>query len=204
MKKYNLNKLVNLIYILVFMVLILILIINIINIKNQKNIEEEKSQEKEVEITNELSYKGERVEEGVITPEKSYLFFAQYTGKITNVDAYNAFYNMAGKLIPEYYKNMRNYTQEQINEYYNLNKESIIESLGIYNSQDFTKLINKTKKLNGDSIKLQNYKFASSTIQSNKDTTSADLIIQYEGNNELILNITLLGEKEKAILKVNI
>lgn len=204
MKKLNLSKIINLICILVIIALIVLMLINIINIINRKKLEEKAAQENENHIMQELKYKGETVDESVMTPEKSYSFFAQYTGKITTVDAYNAFYNMAGKLIPEYYKNIKNYTQEQINEYYNVNKDSIIESLGIYNQQDFTKLINKIKKLNGDSIKLQNYKFASSTIQSNKDTTSADLIIQYEGNNELILNVTLLEEKEKAVFKINI
>lgn len=202
MNNYSLNKKIDLICILIIVALIILIIVNVININNNKIIEEKIEREREAEILNSLSYKGDRISEDVITPAKSYKFFSKYSGNISTVDAYNSFYNMANNIIPNYYKKLKNFTKEQINEYFIKNKKDIVKDLGIDKLEDFTELVQGINELTGENIEFQEYAFDENTIKTEGKVTSADLMIKYKDNKDLKINITLLEEKKDTIIKV--
>ena len=77
--------------------------------------------------------------------------FSLYEGDMNSIVLDKSAYNFAVNLIPEYYK------IQDVTEYYNQNKKIIERYIGITNFDDFYKLVEKIKKLNGNNLKLEKY-----------------------------------------------
>ena len=127
----------------------------------------------------------------IVTPGKSYAFLAEYSGEVSKIDAYKAFYELAYNTIPTYYKEFKNNNYQSIEEYFNLKKDDISKNLGINNKKDFSNFISKITKFESEELIFETYEFDRETIKINKGETSANLIIIYKDNKKITINITL-------------
>lgn len=125
--------------------------------------------------------------------------FSLYEGDMNSIVLDKSAYNFAVNLIPEYYK------IQDVTEYYNQNKKIIERYIGITNFDDFYKLVEKIKKLNGNNLKLEKYMIYEKSTTKNIDTITTVLAIQYENNDKILFKLEILNniEKNKVPIKYN-
>ena len=181
--------------ILAIILLIILLICNIISLNNKNNKLKNQNNDESTQI--------EKLPDYIKIPKRSYAFLADYSGNISMIDAYKAFYELSYNNIPTYYSELKNKSANQIEQYYEQNKTEIYTKLGINNSNDFANLIKYISNLKGEKIEVESFEFDKESIIINKDETSANLNIVYKDNDNITLNITLLEKiSDGAIIKV--
>lgn len=192
------NKNISFIAMGMVILLIILLIVNIVLMSYKINIIEN--------LKNGLydsSSENETLPDYIKTPNKSYAFLADYSGNISSIKAYTAFYELANNTIPTYYKELKDKSSNQVEQYFEQNKDEIYTKLGIDNKNDFANLIKYITNLKVTELEFESYEFDRSSININKDETSANLEIIYKNNNSITVNITLLENiNNGAILKV--
>lgn len=175
---------------LIVIIFILILCIILINIKNkQKNEETEKAPQKEQEVIIPL-------DENVIIPKNSYLFFGKYVkGEVESQDIYNTIYYFANTIIPKYYTDLKGKDEKQVVEYYEKNKEDIHKLMEFENKEEFVKFIKEINAMNEEKITLKQIEFLENKIVPHKDYTLAELKFEY--NSSLNFKIKVYKKVQK-------
>ena len=112
---------------------------------------------------------------------------SKYTGTIDSRVIDKSLYYFASELVPTFY------TINDINSYFENNKEYIEKMTGINNYPDFEILVTKIKKLNGN-FKIENIQLELNSGEKSSKGALAVASIQYEGNDK-ILFLVLLKDK---------
>ncbi len=130
---------------------------------------------------------GSSYDEETIATGNIHELLSKYTGTIDSRVIDKSMYHFAVELVPKFYN------IDNINNYYENNKEYIEKMTGINNYPDFEVLVNKIKKLNGN-FKIENIKLELNSGEKSSKGALAVASIQYEGNDKLLF-LVLLKDK---------
>ena len=165
----NKKTLVRLICILLIIILFLGIIALILWPKNKSNNQTEQNQEVIVPV-----------DEDVIIPANSYLFFGKYIhGEINSKVIYNTISYFGKTIMPKYNSALKDASDNEIMAYYDNNRTEIYKFLNITSKEEFVVYIKKFKVLNLDSAELVSIKFVEDTFKVNGDSTEAKIIFTY-------------------------
>ena len=121
---------------LVIIIIILILCIVLLNIG--------KPQKDDISLNNVEIEKDVIIllEENVIIPKNSYLFFGEYVkGEIETQEIYNTIYYFSNIIIPKYYSELKGKNEKEISDYYEKNENKIKELMDIEKKEEFVDFI---------------------------------------------------------------
>lgn len=180
--KIERKKIIILIVILIILIFILAYILLILSAKPTK-----------VDLAKEkLAYINDTTqwEDETRYPDNAAAFGRAYQGDLTIMDIGKSMYYVVTDVLPTYYKDLKDASEEKIEKYYDKESESIYVDLAIKNKTKFVNLIKELQKLSGDTITLESYRIDLDTIKTGANYTKAVLYITYKGNEEIALDIT--------------
>lgn len=177
---------------LVIIIIILILCIVLLNIgKSQKD----DISSNNVEIEKDVII---LLEENVIIPKNSYLFFGEYVkGEIETQEIYNTIYYFSNIIIPKYYSELKGKNEKEISDYYEKNENKIKELMDIEKKEEFVDFIKNINAFDADKLELEQIEFINNTITPKKDYTEAIIKFSYKGESNLKLNIKVFKKIQK-------
>lgn len=187
---------------IIFSMIIVIVIIGVI--LTMKKIEKEKQNE---ERYNAKSLQNTKYYEGKIFPSGIMKLNSLYTnagGKISQEIYYQKLYKFVNYFI-DLYEFGKTANTEEVNEYFQLNKESIKENIGIYDSENFNRIIEKIKDISKNTEMLGNYKRSEINFNTFFDMENFcifDTIIYYEKYQNGINIMTYMYKSENDELDV--
>ena len=174
---------------IIFLILILLLIIFILGmillILSVRPTTEELASEKLAYINDSTQWEDE-----TIYPDHAAAFGRAYRGNLEIMSIGKSMYYVATEVLPTYYTELKDATDEEIDEYYDKESESIGIDLAIKNRTKFVNLVKELQKLSGDTLTLESYRIDLDTIITGANYTRAVLYIKYQGNDEIPINIT--------------
>lgn len=179
--KIKKSKIITLIIFLIVLIFILAYILLILKAKPKKA---DLAKEKLAYIND-----SEQWEDETVYPDYSAAFGRAYQGDLTIMDIGKSMYYVATEVLPDYYKDLKDATEEEIKEYYNKESESIYINLAIKKETEFVNLIKELQKLSGDTITWESYRIDLDTITIGASYTKAILYITYKGNEEISFNV---------------
>lgn len=188
--------------IMIFLIIIVIVIIGIILVI--KKIQGDKFAE---EKYNAKSLENTKYYEGKIFPSGVMKLNSLYTnagGKVSQEIYYQKLYKFVNYFI-DLYVFGKTANTEEINEYFQINKESIKENIGIYDSENFNRIIEKIKNISKDTEILGNYKRTEinfNTFFDMEDYCIFDTIIYYENYQKGLNIMTYMYKSENDELDV--
>lgn len=175
----NKKVLVRLICVLLIVILFLGIIALILRPKNKTNNQTEQNQEVIVPV-----------DENVIIPANSYLFFGKYIhGEITSKAIYNTISYFGKTIMPKYNSALKDANDSEIMAYYDNNRTEIYKFLNISSKEDFITYIKAFKVLNLDSAELVSIKFVEDSFKVNSDSTDAKIIFTYDKDRNFETNV---------------
>lgn len=175
----NKKVLVRLICVLLIVILFLGIIALILRPKNKANNQTEQNQEVIVPV-----------DENVIIPANSYLFFGKYIhGEITSKAIYNTISYFGKTIMPKYNSALKDANDSEIMAYYDNNRTEIYKFLNISSKEDFITYIKAFKVLNLDSAELVSIKFVEDSFKVNSDSTDAKIIFTYDKDRNFETNV---------------
>lgn len=175
----NKKVLVRLICVLLIIILFLGIIALILRPKNKTNNQTEQNQEVIVPV-----------DENVIIPANSYLFFGKYIhGEITSKAIYNTISYFGKTIMPKYNSALKDANDSEIMAYYDNNRTEIYKFLNISSKEDFITYIKAFKVLNLDSAELVSIKFVEDSFKVNSDSTDAKIIFTYDKDRNFETNV---------------
>lgn len=130
----------------------------------------------------------EDMDEGTFSPEMIHLVIAAYEGDENPKAITKATYNFITNLIPKYLNEC--VRENNIESYFENNKEQIYLLTGINNKDDFNKLIQEIKKLSGD-LQFEYAQFDRETIKKNNNNLTVELKIKYLNQEEISVNLKI-------------
>ena len=134
---------------------------------------------------------------GLAIPNKLYELGAVYTGRLSTQNICKFYDNLSTNIIPKYYIKCKNLDEDQIQEFYNKNKDIIFIELGDDNYGDFRSLLSEVMKLNGDKLEYETSRLIAESIVKNHDGISVDIAIKYKNNDEILLNSFVKNKKSQ-------
>lgn len=190
--KINKKKFVGIAIILLFILVLLTIVLLYFYCKDEKNVVK-----KQFEYINSEEWNGE------LYPDGMPALYRSYSGSLTCQNIGKSFYYVTNTIIPQFAKEFKNYTETEILEYFENNKESIAISIGIRDSKEFYELINKIQEIvNTDDIQFEKFYIDLESIEKRSSITNANLCIKYKNCDELILNIRINGTKTTNVSSV--
>lgn len=187
---------------IIFSMIIVIVIIGAI--LTMKKIEKEKQNE---ERYNAKSLQNTKYYEGKIFPSGIMKLNSLYTnagGKISQEIYYQKLYKFVN-YFTDLYEFGKTANADKINEYFQVNKESIKENIGIYDSENFNRIIEKIKDISKNTEMLGNYKRSEINFNTFFDMENFcifDTIIYYEKYQNGINIMTYMYKSENDELDV--
>ena len=139
--------------------------------------------------------------EDINYPYRGYKFFQYYTGDISSDDIAKSMSNIAETVLPEYYLELKNASELEIEEFYNENTDEIIENLGINDVEKFVELIQYVCTLTADNLVFESYEVDYENFYNDDTFSYCYLYITYEGNEALPIKVAV--RNEKSYLKYN-
>lgn len=194
-----LSVIIKIIIVLIIIMLLLLIVIQVFNLRYKSKTIYVNEMDNGIYVNLNAS---ETIKENVLTPINSYLFLAKYNGSVSNVKFYTKLYDIAYSYIPNYFSQLKGYDLYEIKKFYLQNKDDIAMKFGISSESEFVNLMTGINKLQGESLKLQSFKFDKETIRQEGNTVNANLCIEYEYNAEFDINITLLEKEDSSIIIV--
>ena len=183
-KKINKKKIIIISIILFILLLtVLILFFKLSEKKDELNISKEK-----LVYINSAEWNNETYPKGMPA------FVRAYSGKQTAQNLGKNVHYVVTELIPKYYKNLKDYSDKELKEYFEENRELILVNFGIKTERDFMNLMHEIFKVESSSFKLQNFYIDEDSIRKNEKNTKAVLYVKYEGSNEISINIKALND----------
>ena len=136
----------------------------------------------------------ESLKEDIIIPSNSIDFFKNYYGKLESKQIYEDIDKFAKKILPKYINELRN---NEINEYYDLNVNVIKKELGIENIETFEKFVNKINNITENNFIAKTIEFDKEKVFKKENGTTAILIIEYNNNIKIEIDIYIPNENNK-------
>ena len=183
---------------LIIIILILIIVLYFVKKESSKDIEDNPYLD---------SIVVETVDDDVIIPNNSYLFFGKYTSRdVGSKEVYDTIYKFASITVKKY-ANIKNTDDTSISEYYKNNKKEIEnDALEINSEKDFKSFINSLEELKDKDFKPESIEFIDSSIVEGNEFTTAKLNIKYNNGKTICVNIKAYltsRENEKNIVFYN-
>lgn len=148
-----------------------------------------------------------KMSDEVITPNGILLFFYEYNMSLEPRIIYKSLYNVAYKVLPQYYDKLKGENENQLRKYFIKNKESILCDLGTNEEDDFVELIKKLITLNGEKLVMKEYSIDTNSIKHTSQKSTMLLNIIYESNDPILLNLTVMNSTSNSrspiIYKIN-
>ncbi|MBR3673080.1 MAG: hypothetical protein IKN65_02140 [Clostridia bacterium] len=183
------KSLVRLLCILLIIILSLSIIVLINKNKRNNKTDNQEQANQEVIIP---------IDEDVIIPGDSYIFFGKYIhGKVSSKTIYNTINYCTKTIIPKYYSDLKDASDNDISNYFENNKTEIWKLFNIDNKQDFLSLIKELKQLNLENLELAAVDFVEDDIKVNNDSTDAKLIITYNKDRKIEIYMKVYRELQK-------
>lgn len=175
----------------IIILLIILLLISILSILVYYVINSEKIEAKEqLEYINDSS----EWDTTILYPEGAPVLKRSYEGELTIKDIGKSMYNFALKIIPKYYNQFKNATNEEIEKYFNDKKDIILIETGIISYSDFESLIMDIKALEGDVIEFESFKLDTNSIGEKASSVDVDMYIKYKSNQNIKINADISNE----------
>lgn len=186
MKKDNFKILLFIIIIILIIIMILILVLANMN-KNKIKNQTDNNQISEPPV----------LDESIIIPNNSYAFFGKYVnGDIESKEIYETIYEFSNVIIPNYYYNLKNLNQEQIEQYYISNEESIGKYIQVKGKEEFNDFVNILKNLTTEKLILESMEFKEDEITHTNISTTSKIKLKYRDNKEIILNVKVYKKRQ--------
>lgn len=125
---------------------------------------------------------------GLAIPKELFELGAVYKGKLTTQNICKTYDNIVTKVIPKYYKKCKNMNDDELNKYYQKNKDIIYIELGIEEFNEFNGLINRIINLQGTKLEYENCSLIADSIKEEDTGITVYISIKYKNNTDLILN----------------
>jgi hypothetical protein len=133
---------------------------------------------------------------GELYPEGMPNLFRNYSGNLTCQNIGKSFDYVVNVVVPKYAKEFRNSDENEINTYFETNKDVIALEVGIKNNEDFNKLVSKIKaSIKKDEIEFESFYVDADSIKQYSNITRTNLYIKYKECEELVLNVKINGNK---------
>lgn len=137
------------------------------------------------------------LDENIIIPSNSYLFFGKYVnGDIESKEIYETIYEFSNVIITNYYYNLKNLNQEQIEQYYIDNEESISKYIQVNGKQEFNDFVKVLKGLTTEKLTLESMEFKEDEITYTNIATTSKIKLKYKDNKEIILNVKVYKRRQ--------
>lgn len=124
-------------------------------------------------------------ESGTVFPEGISALGRAYTGEMTVKDITKSMLYFSNSVIPRYYINLKNASDDEIRKYYEKNKELIYIDIGINELEDFIEIIKVIQKFKTENLNLESYRIDIDTIRTQNANVFSTLYLKYEGNDEI-------------------
>lgn len=194
------NNYKKILLILIIVLLIIILVSTILLINYKKN----NVNKNEITIIKDSETVIEQLNEEVIIPYNSYLFFGKYiNGEVSSNTIYESIYKFAKDILPKYHKDLKNSNTEEIAKYYSANKKSIYQYMNIKNSEEFVNFIKLIQSLKTDELTLESMEFIEDGMNYSNTSTYSKFAIKYKDNEKITINIKvykLLQEDNRNVV----
>jgi len=183
-------------YIRVILMIIIILLVIIFGLLIYVSNIPPKEQNNE-EITQEYQYP-ELLDEEIIIPDNSYLFFDKYKdGKVSSKDIYSYINIFATQFIPDLFGNIKGKNNNEVIKYCDENKNQIKKYLEFENDTEINDLINTLQRFKVNNLKVQSMEFEERNIKHSNQYTMADLIIKYNDDIQLKFRVKVYSELQE-------
>ncbi len=171
--------------ILLILLITCIIIYNVLKGKNEPIYEENLEAQQEVDE--------EYLENQMIIPGEYNFLIRLYEGNVNENVFYSAIYKLVFEEIPEINANLKNKSIEEIENYYQNNKERIYSNLGIDNFEDYNEIVKEVSKL--ENITYKSSKFDTRSFAQNSETgySSLNLEINFE-TSSISLKMFIINE----------
>lgn len=188
------KQIIRLLFLLIIIILFCTIIVMIFGRPKSNN--EQENSNNNVNSNNEEII--ETLDEDVIIPKKSYLFFGNYIkGEVESLEIYNTLYSFSSNIIPKFYDDLKDANEQQIYKYYERNSSIINKYMEIESKENFAKFINELQKLNADKLEIQTMEFVEDTFLKMGNSTDAKISLNYGNNNVLNVYIKVFKKKQK-------
>lgn len=188
------KQIIRLLFLLIIIILFCTIIVMIFGRPKSNN--EQENSNNNVNSNNEEII--ETLDEDVIIPKKSYLFFGNYIkGEVESLEIYNTLYSFSSNIIPKFYDDLKYANEQQIYKYYERNSSIINKYMQIESKENFAKFINELQKLNADKLEIQTMEFVEDTFLKMGNSTDAKISLNYGNNNVLNVYIKVFKKKQK-------
>ena len=129
----------------------------------------------------------------MIIPGEYNFLIRLYEGNVNENVFYSAIYKLVFEEIPEINANLKNKSIEEIENYYQNNKERIYSNLGIDNFEDYNEIVKEVSKL--ENITYKSSKFDTRSFAQNSETgySSLNLEINFE-TSSISLKMFIINE----------
>ena len=124
-----------------------------------------------------------------------------------SVERYTKFIQAIGEQnLPGICEETKDFTSEQLESYYTINKDKLIYTCGINNKEDFFKIIDKVQIFKNTNLRFKKAKIKKGSCILGKTYTSTKIKLYYSKNKTLSLNIQIANtvEADKPMFIVQI
>ncbi len=191
MEKKKIIRLLCLLIIIILFCLILILSLG----KPAKKEEQNNNTDNSINNNEEII---ETLDEDVIIPKKSYLFFGSYIkGEVESLEIYNTIYSFSSKIVPKFYNDLKGANEQEIYNYYERNSSIINKYMEVDSKENFASFIKKLQGLKAEKLEIQSMEFVEDTILKMGNSVVAKMNLNYGNDNVLNISIKVFKKKQK-------
>ena len=143
----------------------------------------------------------EPVNDDVIIPQNSYLFFGKYVkGEYSSKEIYEEIYYFSSNTINKYVKELKNESKDSLENFYNSHKSELEDDqLEIENLGQFEAFYNTLNGLESDLV-VEEIIFAEEGINETSSYTTAKLTVKYSNKSEISFYTKVYKSKTDRIV----
>ncbi len=130
----------------------------------------------------------------IVYPEGTPVLKRTYEGELTIKDIGKSMYNFTLNIIPKYYNQFKDATNEEIEKYFYDKKDIILIETGIISYSEFESLISDIKALEGEKLEFESYKLDTNSIGEKASSVDVDMYIKYKNNKSIKINVDISNE----------
>ncbi len=180
---------------ILFVVIILLLIIMLLLITASDIKKMSQPTEDNINSTN----KQELISDDVIIPNYSSLFFGKYVnGVVKSKELYETIYEFTGSVLPKYFDDLKNSTEEETYIYYEKNSSDITKYMKMSNKKQFSDFMDSIKSIKADKLELVALEFVEDSITYTDISTTAKLSVKYKGIDPITINIKVFKRAQES------
>lgn len=128
----------------------------------------------------------------IIIPNGIFMVTNEYFGDIESYKVVlKSLDDIVNNIFPKYYSELKYYSEDDLKNYFEFNGEIILMEVGIDNFDDFNNICTTLRKCETEQLTLKNYYIDTTTVNKKYNRVDAVMVIEYEGNQELRIMISL-------------